>query len=58
MFVALPKIPNLFSVADVREYATDLLRELKSALPDLQRNDERFADVATEKATWDEELMM
>ena len=52
----LSKIPNIFSVADVKEYAADLLRELKGALPDLQRNEERFVDVAREKAAWDEEL--
>ena len=52
----LSKIPDVFSVADVKEYASDLLRELKNARPDLARNDERYADVAREKATWDGEL--
>lgn len=52
----MSKIPKIFSVADVREYAVDLLAELKSALPDLARNDERIADVAREKERWDKEL--
>ena len=52
----LSKIPNLFSVADVKEYATELLRELKNVQPNLERNEERIADVAREKETWDKEL--
>lgn len=52
----MSKIPDLFSVADVKEYATELLRELKNALPDRERNEERIADVAGEKEDWDKEL--
>ena len=52
----LSKIPDLFSVADVKEYATDLLRELKNFQPNPERNEERIADVAREKETWDKEL--
>ena len=52
----LSKIPNVFSVADVKEYATELLRELKNVQPNTQRNEERIADVAREKETWDKEL--
>jgi len=52
----MSKIPKIFSVADVGEYATELLRELKSAVPGLARNDERVADVAREKERWDKEL--
>ena len=52
----LSKIPDLFSVADVKEYATDLLRELKNVQPNLERNEGRIADVAREKETWDKEL--
>ncbi len=50
------KIPDLFSVADVKEYAGELLRELKNAQPNLERNEGRIADVAREKETWDKEL--
>jgi sulfoacetaldehyde acetyltransferase len=52
----MSKIPKIFSVADVREYAADLLTGLKGALPDLPRNAERIADVAQEKERWDKEL--
>jgi len=52
----MSKLPKIFSVADVREYATDLLAELKSALPDLPRNAQRIADIAQEKERWDKEL--
>ena len=52
----MSKIPKIFSVADVGQYAAELLRELKGALPDLERNEERIADIAAEKARWDEEL--
>ena len=52
----LSKIPDLFSVADVKEYATDLLRELKNFQSNPERNEERIADVAREKETWDKEL--
>jgi len=52
----LSKIPDLFSVADVKEYATELLRELKNVEPNRERNEERIADVAREKGTWDTEL--
>jgi sulfoacetaldehyde acetyltransferase len=52
----LSKIPNVFSVADVKEYATELLRELKNVQPNPVRNEERIADVAREKETWDKEL--
>ncbi len=52
----MSKIPALFSVADVKEYATELLEELRSALPAPGRNEERIADVAREKRAWDEEL--
>lgn len=52
----MSKLPKIFSVADVREYAADLLAEMKSAVPDLPRNDERIADVAQEKERWDKEL--
>ncbi len=52
----LSKIPDLISVADVKEYATDLLRELKNFQPNPERNEERIADVAREKETWDKEL--
>jgi len=52
----MSKLPRIFSVADVREYATDLLAELKSALPDLPRNAQRIADIAQEKERWDKEL--
>jgi sulfoacetaldehyde acetyltransferase len=52
----MSKIPDVFSVADVKEYATELLGELKNALPDRARNAERIADVAGEKETWDKEL--
>jgi sulfoacetaldehyde acetyltransferase len=52
----MSKIPELFSVADVKEYTTELLLELKNAQPNRQRNEERVADVAKEKGVWDEEL--
>lgn len=52
----LSKIPRLFSVADVKEYTTELLCELKNAQPGRARNEERLADAAREKAAWDEEL--
>jgi sulfoacetaldehyde acetyltransferase len=52
----LSKIPKVFSVADVKEYATELLQELTNAVPDLPRHERRIADVAAEKATWDVEL--
>ncbi len=52
----MSKIPELFSVADVKEYTTELLLELKNAQPNRQRNEERVADVAKEKGAWDEEL--
>jgi sulfoacetaldehyde acetyltransferase len=52
----LSKIPDVFSVADVKEYATELLRELKNVQPNAERNEERIADVAREKETWDKEL--
>jgi sulfoacetaldehyde acetyltransferase len=52
----LSKIPNVFSVADVKEYATELLQELKNVQPNPVRNEERIADVAREKETWDKEL--
>ncbi len=50
------KIPDLFSVANVKEYAAELLGELKNAQPNLERNEGRIADVAREKETWDTEL--
>ena len=43
-------------MADVKEYAAELLRELKNAQPNLERNEGRIADVAREKETWDKEL--
>ena len=52
----LSKIPDLFSVADVKEYAAELLSELKIAQPNPERNEERIADVARAKEAWDEEL--
>jgi sulfoacetaldehyde acetyltransferase len=52
----MSKIPDLFSVADVKEYTTELLLELKNAQPNRPRNEERIADVAKEKGAWDEEL--
>ena len=52
----LSKIPDLFSVADVKEYATELLRELKNVQPNRERNEGRIAEVAREKETWDSEL--
>ncbi len=52
----MSKIPALFSVADVKEYATELLEELRGALPDPGRNEDRIADVAREKRSWDDEL--
>ncbi len=52
----MSKIPDIFSVADVGEYAAELLRELQTALPDLERNEERIADVAREKERWEKEL--
>ena len=52
----MSRIPALFSVADVKEYAVELLGELRNALPDPGRNEERIADVAREKRAWDEEL--
>ena len=35
----LSKIPDLFSVADVKEYATELLQELKNVQPNRERNE-------------------
>ena len=52
----MSKIPDLFTVADVKEYAAELLGELKNAQPNLERNEGRIADVAREKETWDAEL--
>jgi sulfoacetaldehyde acetyltransferase len=52
----LSKIPDIFSVADVKAYAGELLGALKAALPDLERNSGRVNDVAAEKKAWDEEL--
>ena len=52
----LSKIPDVFSVADVKEYVTELLLELKNVQPNTERNEERIADVAKEKETWDKEL--
>lgn len=52
----MSKIPAIFSVADVGEYAAELLRETKNALPDLEPNAERIADVTREKERWDNEL--
>ena len=52
----LSKVPDLFSVADVKEYATELLLELKNVQPNLERNEERIGDVAREKESWDKEL--
>ena len=52
----MSKIPALFSVADVREYARELLEALRSAQPNPARNEERIAAVAREKRAWDEEL--
>ena len=52
----MSRIPALFSVADVKEYATELLEELRNSLPDPGRNEERIAGVAREKRAWDEEL--
>ena len=52
----MSKIPALFSVADVKEYATELLEELRSALPDPGRDKARIADAAREKRAWDDEL--
>ena len=52
----MSKIPALFSVADVGEYATELLAELRNGLPDPGRDEARIADVAREKRAWDEEL--
>lgn len=52
----LSKIPDIFSVADVKEYAAELLQEVKKAMPDMSRNKERLADVAKEKEAWDKEL--
>ena len=52
----MSRIPALFSVADVKEYATELLEELRNSLPDPGRNEERIADIAREKRAWDEEL--
>jgi len=50
------KIPDLFSVADVGSYASELLSELRSALPDRERDEERIAEVGREKERWHEEL--
>ena len=52
----MSKIPALFSVADVKEYAVELLDELRKARPNPGRNEARIADVAREKRAWDEEL--
>ncbi|MXY29670.1 MAG: sulfoacetaldehyde acetyltransferase [Gammaproteobacteria bacterium] len=52
----MSRIPALFSVADVKEYAVELLDELRKARPDPGRNEARIADVAREKRAWDEEL--
>ena len=50
------KIPDLFSVADVKEYTTELLGALKEAEPTRPGDEDRLADVAREKAEWDGEL--
>ncbi len=52
----LGKVPRLFSIADVKAYASELLRELRAAQPDRERSEERYADVAREKEAWDAEL--
>lgn len=52
----MSKLPEIFSVADVGEYATDLLVELKNAMPGLARNEARIAEVTREKERWNEEL--
>ncbi len=51
----MSRIPALFSVADVKEYAAELLEELRNAVPS-GRNEARIAEVAREKRAWDEEL--
>ncbi|MEZ4417276.1 MAG: sulfoacetaldehyde acetyltransferase [Gemmatimonadota bacterium] len=52
----MSKIPAIFSVCDVGEFARELLMELENAMPGLARNDGRIAEVAKEKKRWDDEL--
>lgn len=52
----MSKIPDIFTVADVKEYASELLAELRTALPGAGRNEERITDVAREKERWGQEL--
>lgn len=50
------KTAKIFSASDVGEFATELLKGLKSALPGLKRNEKRIADVTKEKERWEKEL--
>jgi sulfoacetaldehyde acetyltransferase len=52
----LSLVPELFSVADVKAYARELLEALQTALPGLGRDSGRIADVAGEKKAWEKEL--
>lgn len=52
----LSKIPDIFSVADVKAYAEELHEALQAAMPEGGKNSERIADVGREKRAWEEEL--
>lgn len=47
---------DVVSCADVKEYAAELLKTIKSLKPDLKVNTTRMADIEKEKKIWAEEL--
>ena len=50
------KIPDLYTVADVKEYTAELLQALRAAVPQRERDNERISGVAEAKGLWEEEL--
>ena len=43
------KIPDLYTVADVKEYTTELLQALRAAVPHRERDNERISESLRQK---------
>jgi len=54
--LGLSKKVDVASVADAKEYASELLLMIKGLKPDLEVNTDRIGDVETEKQIWFDEL--
>ncbi len=54
--LGLSKRADVYSVGDVKEFTAMLLKEVRSAMPNLKKHQQRLQDVKKEIAIWQEEL--